>query len=123
MFARPPGVRMAAVPVIHLGNANDPRLAEFCNLSDADLLARHGLFVAEGRLVGRRLLADSPLAARSVMVTAAALASIQDALAARDGLPVYVVPQDVMNEITGFNIHRGCLALGERPTSRSVNAL
>jgi tRNA G18 (ribose-2'-O)-methylase SpoU len=30
-------------------------------------------------------------------------------------MPVYVVPQHVMNAIAGFNIHRGCLALGERP--------
>jgi tRNA G18 (ribose-2'-O)-methylase SpoU len=27
---------------------------------------------------------------------------------------VYIVGQRVMNGITGFNIHRGCLALGER---------
>src|SRR6185503_18953736 len=33
----------------------------------------------------------------------------------RPALPVFVVPQPVMNAITGFNIHRGCLAIGERP--------
>jgi len=27
---------------------------------------------------------------------------------------VYVVSHAVMNDVTGFNIHRGCLALGER---------
>jgi tRNA G18 (ribose-2'-O)-methylase SpoU len=27
---------------------------------------------------------------------------------------VYVVPQWIINAVTGFNIHRGCLALGER---------
>jgi tRNA G18 (ribose-2'-O)-methylase SpoU len=28
---------------------------------------------------------------------------------------VYVVTHETMNEVTGFNIHRGCLAIGERP--------
>src|SRR5262249_33999787 len=31
-----------------------------------------------------------------------------------------LVPQQVMNEIAGFNIHRGCLAIGERPPRRSL---
>ena len=46
--------------------------------------------------------------------------SLADVLFTRDGLPVYVVPQAVMNEIVGFNIHRGCLALAERPPRRSL---
>jgi len=111
------------VPLISIAAPDDPRLAEFRNVPDAELLVRHGLFVAEGRLVVRRLLAESPFAARSVMVTEPALTSLHDVLTTHDGLPVYVVPQEVMNEITGFNIHRGCLALGERPHARSVNSL
>jgi hypothetical protein len=39
-------------------------------------------------------------------------------LATRDELTVYLVPQAVMNGITGFNLHRGCLAIGERPRPR-----
>ena len=36
----------------------DPRVAEYHNLSNPDALLRRGLFVAEGRLVVRRLLAN-----------------------------------------------------------------
>ena len=54
---------------------------------------------------------------QSVMVTEVAMESLADVLLTRDGLPVYVVPQQVMNAIAGFNIHRGCLAIGERPPS------
>jgi tRNA G18 (ribose-2'-O)-methylase SpoU len=68
----------------------------------------------------RRLLADSALSTQSVMVTEATMESLADVLLTRDGLPIYVVPQSVMNEIVGFNIHRGCLALGERPPRRSL---
>ena len=111
------------MPVIPIAASEDPRVAEFRNVPDAELLSRHGLFVAEGRLVVRRLLEESSFAARSVMVTEPALASLHDVVTAHGALPVYVVRQDVMDEITGFNIHRGCLALGERPLPRSVNSL
>jgi len=108
------------LPVICIDSHHDPRLSAYRNVPDAELLARHGLFVAEGRLVVRRLLADTVLSTQSVMVTEVAMESLADVLLTRDGLPVYVVPQAVMNEITGFNIHRGCLAIGERPPQRSL---
>ena len=108
--------------VIPVSSASHERLAAYRNLPDAELLAQHGVFVAEGRLVVRRLL-ESQLVTQSVMVTEPALASLEDVLARHDDLPVYVVPQAVMNAITGFNIHRGCLALGERPAARSLTEL
>ena len=103
---------------IFLNDPEDPRLAAYRNLSDPELTARGGLFIAEGRLVVRRLLTRSRYATRSVLVTEAGLASIADALTTHPDLPVYVVPQPVMNGVTGFNIHRGCLALGERGSVR-----
>lgn len=110
---------MAVIPV---SSAADERLSAYRNVPDADLLGQQRLFVAEGRLVVRRLL-ESQLATRSVLVTESALASMRGVLDVNDDLPVYVVPQAVINEITGFNIHRGCLALGERPPSRSLTDL
>ncbi len=56
-------------------------------------------------------------------MTAPALATLEDALASRPGIPVYVAPQPVMNAITGFNIHRGCLALGTRPSTVPVETM
>lgn len=101
--------------LIPITDPEDPRLADYRGVSDPELSARSGVFVAEGRLVVRRLLTESSLAARSVLVTPAARDALRDVLAARPDLPVYVVPQALMNGITGFNIHRGCLAIGERP--------
>jgi tRNA G18 (ribose-2'-O)-methylase SpoU len=74
--------------------------------------------VAEGRLVVTRLLTASALETRSVLVTDSAYAAVRDALDARADVPVYLVSQSVMNGITGFNLHRGCLALGVRPPAR-----
>lgn len=97
---------------------DDERLAAFRNVPDPDLVARRGLFIAEGRLVVRRLLTASRLETRSLLVTEPALAALADVLDARDNLPTYVVPQAVMNRVTGFNFHRGCLAIGARPPAR-----
>ena len=81
------------------------------------------MFVAEGRLVVRRLLTSTRMRARSVMVTEAARAALADVLPADSPVPIYVVPQPVMNGITGFNMHRGCLAIGERPSPQDWRAL
>jgi tRNA G18 (ribose-2'-O)-methylase SpoU len=105
---------MLAVVIVHVDDAGDVRLAPYRNVPDRELLIRHGLFVAEGRLVVRRLLEGSRLP-QSVMVTAAALIPLRPLLDTRPDLPVYVVPQAVMNGLTGFNMHRGCLALAARP--------
>ena len=106
------------MPIIDVANADDPRLALYRNVPDAALLRDAGVFVAEGRLVVRRLLGDARLTARSLMVTRTALAALGDPTVTHPALPVYVVPQDVMNGVTGFNLHRGCLALAERPPAR-----
>ena len=97
-----------------VNDESDERIADYGNVPDPELLARRRLFVAEGRLVVRRLLTASGLPVRSVLVTDPALAALGDAFAGRPDVPVYVVPQRVMDGVAGFHIHRGCLALGER---------
>jgi hypothetical protein len=103
------------VPLIRVNDPDDPRIDAYRNVPDPDLLIQGGLFVAEGRLVVRRLIEGRRFPVRSVMVTETALVPLRDVLATRDELIVYLVPQAVMNSITGFNLHRGCLAIGERP--------
>jgi tRNA G18 (ribose-2'-O)-methylase SpoU len=97
-----------------ISDSTDPRLDDYRNIPDPELLRNRGIFVAEGRLVVRRLLTESAYTTRSVMVTEAAHASLADVLDARSDLPVYVVSSSLIQDISGFNIHRGCLAIGER---------
>lgn len=101
-------------PDIPIDDAADPRIADYRNLSDAELLRSRGAFIAEGRLVVRRLLTESSYRVRSVLVTPAARTSLDDVLAAST-VPAFVCPLRLLEQITGFNIHRGCLAVGERP--------
>ncbi|HEY8534821.1 MAG TPA: RNA methyltransferase [Vicinamibacterales bacterium] len=103
---------------------DDERLAPFRDVADATLAARDGLCLVEGRLVVRRLLAGTRCRPRAVLVTEAAHAALADALEPwTDRLPIHVVPQDWMRPLTGFNLHRGCLALAERPPMPSVDEI
>jgi tRNA G18 (ribose-2'-O)-methylase SpoU len=112
------------MPIIPVTDAGDARIADYRNVPDPELLRRRGLFVAENRLVVRALLASARLRTRSVLVTDAAFDSLQDVLAPlQDVLPIYVCPRALMEPISGYDIHRGCLALGERPAPLSVGQL
>jgi tRNA G18 (ribose-2'-O)-methylase SpoU len=104
-----------AVPVFEVSGTDDPRLADYRNIPDPDLLRSHGLFIAEGRHVVRRLLTSRRFRTRSLLLTPPARLGLADVLASVPSLPVFVVSQQAMTSVTGFNIHRGCLAAGERP--------
>jgi tRNA G18 (ribose-2'-O)-methylase SpoU len=102
-----------SVNVIRIDDPRDGRLADYQGVAEPALAERRGVFVAEGRLVVRRLL-GSRYATRSLLLTDAALAAMSDVLAGHPAVPVFVVSQATMNAMTGFNMHRGCLAIGER---------
>lgn len=108
--------------MISITSLDDPRIADYRQLSNAAALARAGLFVAEGRLVVRRLIAGGRFVTRSILVTDGALDALRDVLE-RAEAPVLVADQRTMNEIAGFNIHRGCLALAERPAPAELEDL
>ncbi len=94
---------------------SDPRLLPYRAVGDAAALERDGLFVAEGRLVVERLLEDGRFGIHSVLVTPPAAEALAGIFERRPDVPVHVCAADVMREVTGFNFHRGCLALAYRP--------
>ena len=99
---------------VRIAQRSDPRLAPFADVGDAGRLESEGLFVAEGRTVVRRLIEEGFNQGRL---------DLDDLLATLDA-PVYVADQAIVNDITGFNFHRGCLALARRPASTtSIDAL
>lgn len=109
--------------LVHLTTPDDPRLAPYANMRDAELAQRAdpldpaahaGLFIAEGELVVRRLVA-SRFRTASVLTTPARLATLGPALEVLpEDVPVLLVPQAIMDGIVGFNMHRGVLAVGVR---------
>jgi tRNA G18 (ribose-2'-O)-methylase SpoU len=93
-------------------------------VSDAELLRAHGLFVAEGRLVVRRVLSDPRYRVHSVLVNDAARRQLADVLDdVADDIPVMLATADQFAEMTGHHIHRGCLALVHRPPAHSADDL
>lgn len=103
---------------------NDPRTAEYASLADPEHARSLGLFVAEGRLVVRRVIEDGRYALRSLLLTPAAQQQLGDLVARLDpAVPVHVCPVQAFREITGFNIHRGCVALVARPPELDADAL
>ncbi|MDH3260905.1 MAG: RNA methyltransferase [Acidimicrobiia bacterium] len=98
--------------VIEIQDAADPRVADYVRLTDAELRREAGYFIAESPEVVRRLLAGShPV--RSVLVTPARYPQLADDLAQRD-VTVFLAGQAVMNEVAGFKLHRGVVAVAER---------
>lgn len=103
----------------------DPRLADFVGLTDVALRRRlepeHGLYLAESEKVIRRALAAGHRP-RAFLMAQRWLTDLEDVVAAaeRDGVPVYVGEHDVIEQLTGFHLHRGALASMERPALRPV---
>jgi len=107
--------------IVTIDSLDDPRVAEYRGIPDPELLRRHGVFVAEGRQVVRHLLASRRFETRSVLVSPTALEGLRDALEPRPELAVFVMPVDRFAALVGFNIHRGCLAIGVRPPAMPVD--
>jgi tRNA G18 (ribose-2'-O)-methylase SpoU len=107
------------MPIERVATLDDVRLTDYRDVPDPERLRQGEVFVAEGRQVVRVLLTTSPYRTRSILVTDAGLSALSDAIQPRlDTLSVYVVEPGVIEGLTGFNIHRGCLAIGERPSRR-----
>jgi len=120
--AVPPTVdNRPSVDAVSITDPGDERIADYRALTDVELRTRweppHGLFIAEGELVLRRAL-RAGYRPRSFLVDAKRV----DQLADLDtgGAPVYAAGQDVLEQATGFHVHRGVLASFHRGEQRSA---
>ena len=103
--------------------ADDPRLTDYVRLTDVRLRTSvegaHGLFIAEGtKVIIRAVAAGYPV--RSLLLAESRLADLAvlgpELDAGQDDVPVYVVPDEVAERLTGYRVHRGALAsLCRRP--------
>ena len=112
-------------PPLVIDSLDDPRVADYQHIADHQHMLDRGLFIAEGRLVVRRLLDLRHWDVESILLTPAALENLGDVIHLATA-PIYLVDQALMNAIAGFNIHRGCLALARREkvaASTAVEAL
>jgi rRNA methylases len=103
-------------------DAADPRLADFRDLTDADVRPdRRGIVIAEGVNVVERL-AGSPYPVRSVVGVPARIGALRPVLEPLD-VPVYEVDKWLLSDVVGFRVTRGVLASADRLTQVSRAAL
>lgn len=101
----------------------DPRLADFRDLTDADVRPdRRGIVIAEGVSTVERLL-GSPFRPRAVFGVPARLDTLAPALARHPGLPVFAADKWLLSQVVGFRVTRGVLAAAERGAPRDPHEL
>jgi tRNA G18 (ribose-2'-O)-methylase SpoU len=104
---------------VRITSPDDPAIAEFRSIRERDLTRNRGQFIAEGTVV-LTMLAKAHVSGNSFRMKkllllenrVPGLAAQLDALP--DDVEIYVATSDVLDQIAGFHLHRGVLALGER---------
>lgn len=104
---------------------NDPQIEPYRNQKDAWLKASHNpnavdqpkkdpLFITEGSLVLEHHL-SSPYPLHSILIDESKTPTHTDLLAkVPDRVPIYTASRPILDQITGYPIHRGLLAAGHR---------
>lgn len=112
--------------IVRLASADDPRIADYTSLTDVRLrLLREpaeGLYIAESSRVLRRALAAGHRP-RSFFLAEKWLDGLADVLAAHPDVPAFVGAPELLEEITGFHLHRGAMAAMHRPAPVPVAEL
>ena len=108
--------------VIEFDDPADPRLADFRDLTDADVRPdRRGIIIAEGVNAVARL-ARSAYPMRAVIGVPKRIDALAADLADRD-VPAYVCDKWVLSEVVGFRVTRGVLAAASRPSAPDPDKL
>jgi tRNA G18 (ribose-2'-O)-methylase SpoU len=108
-------------PLVEVGDRDDPRLDLYRDLNDPASRSRlEGdlpAFVVEGRLAVDRLL-ESPYTVRSLLIDDHQLTSAGELVAATRarGAPVFVASRALLARTVGFSLHRGVVAVANRPS-------
>jgi tRNA G18 (ribose-2'-O)-methylase SpoU len=106
--------------LVRVEDPRDPRLALYRDLNDpasrVRVDAEHGVFVVEGRLAVERLL-TSGYAVQSLLVDDHQVTAASDLVAATQakGARVFVGSRSMVAGTVGFPLHRGVVAIAERP--------
>jgi tRNA G18 (ribose-2'-O)-methylase SpoU len=104
--------------LIRIEHADDPRLHDYTGLTDMQLRTRtepaQGLFIAEGeKVITRALAAGYPM--RSMLLSDKWL-DLMTPVIEHTAAPVYLGDPALLEEVTGFHVHRGALAaMGRLP--------
>jgi tRNA G18 (ribose-2'-O)-methylase SpoU len=115
--------RTDPVNIIPIHDLERPELADYARLTDVVLRRLSepagGLYIAESTKVITRALAAGHRP-RSVLLQEKWLADMDPLFASFPDVPVFVAGSELVEQLTGFNLHRGALAAMHRPTLAPV---
>jgi len=101
-----------------LESADDPRVADYTQLTDVHLRKvrepAEGLYIAESSRVLRRALAAGHRP-RSFFLAEKWAGDLADVFEQFPDVPAYIGSAALLEEITGFHLHRGAMAAMHRP--------
>lgn len=100
------------MPVVRVSSIDESRLRPYRHLTSAESARSMGLFVAEGKTLVERLL-GSEHRVHSVLVERQYLRLVESVI--DDETTVYAIDDGLIEDLIGFNFHRGVLACGYRP--------
>jgi len=110
--------------LVEIADLADSRLADYAHLTDVALKksgGEHGLYLAESLLVLQRALRAGHVP-RSVLALGPSADEALSAVADFD-IPVFAGPPELLEQLTGYLLHRGLIASMHRPALPSVSSL
>lgn len=111
--------------VVEVNDLSDPRLGDYSQQTDVALKkargTEHGLYIAESALVLERALRAGHRP-RSVLALGG---SVDEAIAliGDNDVPIFTGPPELLEQLTGYLLHRGLIAAMHRPALPSVESL
>ena len=100
------------MPVIPITDLADPRLDVYRNLKQTNHTRWQQIFIAEGEKLVERLL-ESRLETLSILAAESHVERLLPRVPAN--VPIYSVRASEVDQLIGFQFHRGVLACGRRP--------
>ncbi|MDZ7823271.1 MAG: RNA methyltransferase [Ahrensia sp.] len=102
--------------LIPIDHPDDNRIAHYKDFRERDLVRNKRQFIAEGTTVIQALQSQNRFKLRSLLILENRLDGISHIISScDDDMPIYVVAKPIMDQIAGFDMHRGVLGLADAP--------
>ncbi len=119
------------MPTFQIEDPADPRLSDYTGLTDVARRSKHepslGIYIAESETV-IRIAVEAGHRVKSLLMAdrwAEPLADLLFGIGAGEfgEIPLYIADYPTLEQVTGFNVHRGALAAIYRPSPPSLEEL
>lgn len=114
---------MDGLNIREVTDPQDEALSDFVSLTDVVLRSKHepekGMYIAEGATVIRRAIGAGHRP-RAFLMAPKWIEALADVLAQFPDVPVLVGDEAMLEDVTGFHVHRGALASMHRPALTPV---